>query len=240
MGSSRGCNPIEPSTAFELRCNHHDHLSDMTIDHKIIGMTLRVMMLAATLSPAAGIADNAHRTYKWVDDQGVTHYGDRVPPEFANEEQHIINPQGVETAHIDPPPSAEQLAAEERKRLDAEQQASRDKNLLSTYSAVSEIERLRDQRLALISDQIKVTTQFLDILDARLKKLTATSARFKPYSDDPKAPPMSDQIAEDLVHTGNDIRTQRDNLREKRTEEANMRQQFSADIARFKQLKGVN
>jgi hypothetical protein len=105
---------------------------------------------------------------------------------------------------------------------------------------VSEIERLRDQRLALLSDQIKVTGQFLEILNGRMKKLRVASQRFRPYSGDPKAPPMSDQVAEDLVHVGNDIHTQEQNLRERRSEEATMSKQFESDIARFKELKGIH
>jgi hypothetical protein len=212
----------------------------MTIHCNTVRLTIGVItLLAGAFGSAAGQAQTGRHLYKWVDDQGVTHYGDRVPPEYVNQEQHIINGHGIETARIDPPKSAEQIAAEEQKKLAAEQQSSRDKNLLNTYGAVSEIERLRDQRLALVSDQIKVTNQFLEILDARLKKLTASSMRFKPYSDDPKAPPMSDEIAEELVHTANDIRTQQDNLQEKQREESNMRQQFASDIARFKELKGT-
>ena len=61
--------------------------------------------------------------------------------------------------------SPEQAAAEEQKQLDAEQRQTRDKNLLNTYVSVQEIERLRDQRLTLLADQIKVTSQFLDTLE---------------------------------------------------------------------------
>jgi hypothetical protein len=200
---------------------------------------LGVLALLAVSVSARG--DTAGRKlYKWVDEQGVTHYGDHIPPEYAAQEQHIINSHGVETEHVEAQKSAEQLAAEEQRKIDAEQRASRDKNLLNTYSSVSEIERLRDQRLALLSDQVKVTGQFLEILNLRLKKLSGTSMRFKPYSSDPKAPPMSDQVAEDLVRTGNDIRTQQENLSEKRSEEETMRKQFDSDIARFKELKGIH
>jgi hypothetical protein len=51
---------------------------------------------------------------------------------------------------------------------------------------------------------------------------------------------MPDQTAEDLVRLGNDIRTQEENLREKRSEEATMRKQFESDIDRFKELKGLH
>jgi len=195
-------------------------------------------MLAASASTAT--AANDRKLYKWVDDQGVTHFGDHIPPEYAAKEQHVINSQGVETGHIDAQKPPEQMAAEEQKRLDAEQRAARDKNLLITYSSVNEIERLRDQRLALLTDQIKVTSSFLEVLNGRLKRLRATASHFKPYSADAGAPPMSDQLAEDLVRVDNDIHTQQDNLREKRSEESTMRKEFENDIARFKELKAAH
>ena len=135
--------------------------------------------------------------------------------------------------------SAEQAAAEEQKRLDADQRQLRDKNLLSTYASVQEIERLRDQRLTLLADQIKVTNQFLDTLNGRMKKMRADSLRFRPYSSDPKAPSMPDQMAEDLVRLTTDMRTQEQNLKQKRSEESTMSIQFESDIDRFKELKHI-
>ena len=177
--------------------------------------------------------------YKWVDADGVTHYGDRIPPEYASQEQHVINSHGIEISHVDAQKSADQLAADEQKKADAAQRALRDKNLLSTFAAVQEIERLRDQRLTLLADQIKVTSLFLENLDVRMKKLRSDSARFRPYSADPKAPPMPDQLAEDLVRLSTDVHTQEKNLRQKRGEEAAMSIQFESDIDRFKELKHI-
>jgi hypothetical protein len=200
--------------------------------------TLCVGLLVAS-SGAAGAAGNGRTLYKWVDDQGVTHYGDRIPPEFASQEQHIINSQGVEINRLEAQKSAEQLAAEEQKKVDTEQRQNRDRNLLSTYVSVQEIERLRDQRLNLLMEQITVTNQFLDTLNGRMKKLRVSSMRFRPYNSDEKAPPMPDQVAEDLVRLAIDIHTQEQNLRQKRGEESTMRKQFESDIGRFKELKHI-
>ena len=177
--------------------------------------------------------------YKWVDKEGVTHYGDHVPPEYANQEQHVLNSEGYEIRKQEAQKSAEQAAAEDQKKLDAEQRQIRDKNLMSTYASVQEIERLRDQRLTLLADQIKVTNQFLDTLNGRMKKMRTDSQRFKPYSSDPKAPSMPDQMAEDLVRLTTDVRTQQQNLKQKRSEEATMSIQFESDIDRFKELKHI-
>jgi len=207
---------------------------------KNLAWALSILLLLATTSFSAGTPPSGRKLYKWVDEQGVTHFGDHIPPEYASQEQHVINSQGVETERIEAQRTPEQMAAEEKKRFEAEQKASRDKNLMNTYASVPEIERLRDQRLTLLADQIKVTSQVLEILNGRMKKLRVASMRFRPYSSDPKAPPMSDQVAEDLVHLDNDIHTQEENLREKRSEEATMSKQFESDIARFRELKGIH
>jgi Domain of unknown function (DUF4124) len=191
-------------------------------------------------SPSFAATTNGRTLYKWVDEQGITHYGDHIPPEYASQEQHIINSQGVEISRLDAQKSADQMAAEEQKRFEAQQSQNRDRNLLNTYASVQEIERLRDQRVTLLSDQIKVTSQFLEVLNGRLNKLRTAGMRFKPYNNDAAAPSMPDQVAEDLVRVGNDIRTQEQNLHEKRSEEATMRKQFDSDIQRFKELKGIH
>jgi Domain of unknown function (DUF4124) len=202
------------------------------------------VLCAATLLASPGFAtgpeNNGRVVYKWVDEQGVTHYGDHIPPEYSAQEQHVINSQGVEISRLEAQKTPEQLAAEDQKKAEAEQNRNRDRNLLTTYASVQEIERLRDQRVTLVSDQIKVTSQFLEVLNGRLQKLRDGSTHFKPYSSDPKAPAMPDQFAEDLVRVGNDIRTQQQNLREKHSEETAMSKQFESDIERFKELKGIH
>ena len=210
--------------------------------HRSRLLSTSVLIAAAALMASAWGAGptSDRRVYKWVDEQGVTHYGDQIPPEYAAKAHGVINNQGIEVEHTDAQKTPEQLAAEDQKKLDAEQRASRDSNLLNTYGSVQEIERLRDQRLSLLADQIKLKEQFLETLNAKMNKLKATSSLYKPYSSDPKAPPMTDQLAEDLVRVGSDIHTQEENLREKRTEHANMNQEFEGDIARFKELKGIH
>jgi Domain of unknown function (DUF4124) len=201
------------------------------------GVLLASSALAAP--PPAASKDSGRVLYKWVDADGVTHYGDRIPPEYASQEQHVMNSRGIEINHVEAQKSAEQLAADEQKKADATQRQLRDKNLLSTFASVQEIERLRDQRLTLLADQIKVTSLFLENLDVRMKKLRADTVRFRPYSADPKAPPMPDQLAEDLVRLSTDVHTQEQNLKQKRGEEAAMSIQFESDIDRFKELKHI-
>ena len=214
-----------------------------SLEDKLLKNVVWILCLCALLASghAAGAPDRSDGRvlYKWVDKDGLTHYGDHVPPEYATQEQHVLNSRGYEIKHLDAQKTAEQAAAEEQKRLDAEQRQLRDRNLLSTYASVQEIERLRDQRLTLLADQIKVTNQFLDTLNGRMKKMRADGMRYRPYNNDPKAPSMPDQLAEDLVRLSADMRTQEQNLKQKRSEEATMSIQFESDIDRFKELKHI-
>jgi hypothetical protein len=193
----------------------------------------------AFAAPPSPSKSDGRVLYKWVDSAGVTHYGDRIPPEYATQEQHMLNSRGIEVGHTEAQKSTDQLASDEQKKRDAEQRAIRDRNLLSTYASVQEIERLRDQRVQLVADQIKVTTQYLENLDGRMKRMRTDSMRFKPYSSDPKAPSMPDQIAEDLVRLTTDMHTQEQNLRQKHGEQSAMSIQFESDIDRFKELKHI-
>ena len=200
-------------------------------------LALLICMSALSQQATAG---EARKLYKWTDKQGQVHYGDQIPPEYADQERHVMNARGIEVDHLDAQKTPEEQAAADAKTRNEAAQRDRDRNLLNSYVSVQEIERLRDQRVALISDQIKVTSNFLETLEARQKKLKTTSMNFRPYSAKPDAPAMPDQIADDLVRTGNDIRAQQENLRHKRIEEANLRKSFVSDIERFKQLKGLH
>jgi Domain of unknown function (DUF4124) len=196
------------------------------------------VLLLTAAGWASADKNSGRRLYKWVDAQGISHYGDHIPPEFANQEHEVFNSKGVQVEHLDAQKTPEQALIEDQKKQAAEDLKNRDKNLLITYTSVQEIERLRDQRLALLADQMRVTSQFLDLLNGRMHKLERTMLAYRPYSTDPEAAQMPDQMAEDLVHMANDIRTQEQNLMEKQHEDATMRAQFDSDINRFKELKG--
>lgn len=206
--------------------------------------TARAWAVAAAAAFCWSIVSPAHaaerRVYRWVDEHGVVHYGDQIPPKYAAREREIVNPEGVVMQRMSAQKTPEEIAADKQQQRTQLDEESRDRNLLSTYASVDEIEHLRDQRLALLTDQVKVTNQFLDILNGRLERLRANAMRYRPYAQDPKAPPMPDQLADDLVRVDNDIRTQQQNLQEKHDEEAAMRAQFDGDIKRFKELKGIH
>lgn len=194
--------------------------------------------------PSGGKAED--RVYTWVDDQGVTHYGDSVPAEYAEQDKTVLNSHGVPIATIEGRRTPEQIeaakqkrAAEEKAKQDAVLARQRDQNLLATYLSVEEIESLRDRRAEILEAQARVTMQYLEQLRTKLAGLEKQALNFRPYNPDEKALPMPDHLAEDLVRTVNEMRSQQRNLETKRTETQKLREQFGRDIARFKELKKI-
>jgi len=196
---------------------------------------LPLALAAAATAPASAPGSGAP-VYKWVDSNGVVHYGDSVPAEYAQTERSVLNNQGVEVGHVEGRKSTEEQAAEAQSAEAAKRRAQHDQFLLSTYVSTKDIERLRDERLEQTDGQIKASSIYIDTLSARLAALQDRAGHFKPYSNDPNAQRMPDDLAEELVRTLNEARTQRQALETKRREQADMRAQFEADIQRYREL----
>jgi hypothetical protein len=187
----------------------------------------------ATASAAGGT------TYKWVDDQGVVHYGDSIPPQYAQKESTVLNKEGVQVGHKEATKTAAELAAEAAVAEQAARQKQRDSFLLATYTSVKDIEQLRDERLLQIKGQRVAAEQYVASLGERLSALQTRAQNFKPYSSRPDAHRMPDDLAEQMVHTINDIRTQKAALNSSQEEEAKTQAQFQADIDRYKELRAA-
>jgi Domain of unknown function (DUF4124) len=181
----------------------------------------------------------APTTYKWVDDQGVVHYGDSIPPQYAQKESAVLNKEGVQVGHKDALKSPAQLAAEDAAADQAARLKQHDSFLLATYTSVKDIEQLRDERLLQIKGQRVAAEQYVASLGERLSALQTRAQNFKPYSSRPDARRMPDDLAEQMVHTINDIRSQKAALTTSQEEEAKTQSQFQADIDRYKELRAA-
>jgi hypothetical protein len=207
-------------------------------------MMLRALPLLLALACVAGSASaqDAGKTgvaYRWVDEHGVVHYGDTVPPKYARNSREILNSQGVAIGHIDAEKTPGQIAAEAKAEERRVAQKQHDYFLLGTYTSVKDIESLRDERLSQIEAQQSAAQQYVQSLQSRLDSLQSRARQFKPYSSRPDAPRMPDDLAQELVHTLNEVRGQDQAMQARRQQEAEVRAQFQSDIERFEQLKSA-
>jgi len=206
---------------------------------RALGLIIVLGLLVASVGFAASSGKTSKGTYKWVDEKGVTHYGDSVPPQYAQKERVILNDQGVEIGRMDAQRTPEQAEAYARQQEEQRRSRERDAFLLNTYTSVKDIEALRDARLGQLRGQRVAAQQYVDTLHQRLGSLQTRAMNFKPYNNNPNARRMPDDLAEDLVRTANEVRAQTSSLTEKNAEEELVRVRFQADIDRYKQLRPI-
>ena len=205
-----------------------------------------LLVTAALVLPSAGSAQSqGTRLYKWTDHNGVVHYGDKVPPEYANLDRNVLNDQGVrvgfeegEITEAERAVIKQREAVAEADRKAKAEIARRDRMLLETYLSVSDIEDLRDRRLELLESQIKVTELYLSNLRKRLVGLQDEASHFKPYTTVADAPQIPENLALDISRTTASIALYEQTLARTRSDQEALRASFDGDIARFRELKG--
>jgi len=207
----------------------------MRISRPAVSLLLALACAAGSVSAQndKGVA------YRWVDEHGVVHYGDSIPPKYARDSREILNSQGVEIGHVDAAKTPAQLAAEAHARARRVAQQQHDYFLLSTYTSVKDIESLRDERVSQIEAQQTAARQYVQSLQSRLDSLQSRAQQFKPYSSRPNAPRMPDDLAQELVQTLNEVRVQNLAIQARTEQEAQVKAQFQSDIERFEQLKAA-
>src|SRR5689334_8914351 len=103
-------------------------------------------------------------TYRWTDEQGVVHYGDRIPPQYTQRERAVLNSQGVVVRRLDAEKTPEQAAAEAIANHNVVRQKQHDAFLISTYSSIKDIEVVRDARLDQVHGQKSAAQQYVESL----------------------------------------------------------------------------
>lgn len=197
----------------------------------------------AALQAAQGSSGSSRGAYyRCKDASGQTHYGDSMPQRCRGLDTEVLNENGIAIRVIEGEQTrlARQAreTAEAKVRKEREASLQRDRNLIETYLTVEDIERLRDQRLELLTGQYRITEQNIANLRERQKRLEGQIARFRPYSGDEKAPPLPDHLAEEMVNTVKSLDVYLQSLGKNRQEQAEIQAAFAADIKRFKELKG--
>jgi hypothetical protein len=206
------------------------------------------VLLAAAPADAATkktkTAPGKEAVYRCRDAQGQQFFGQSIPPECMDLDIEVLDNSGRVVRTIEGRQSM-QTHAQRTAEAEAQQEATiaakqRDRTLLATYLTVSDIERLRDQRLEQLQAQAHVTSQYIVNLQERESRLIQDAGRFRPYAKTPNAPPVPDHVAEEMVNTVNGLQVYREELAKNTGDQARLREAFDSDIARFKQLKGLD
>ena len=199
-------------------------------------------VLALTLAASVAQGQGKEAFYRCKDANGQRHVGQSIPEPCMDLDIEVLDNRGRVIRTI-PGRASRQNAAQREAEAEAAaearaQAAQRDKTLLATYLSAEDIERLRDQRLELLEQQAQVTHQYIKNLREREARLLEDIQRFRPYSPNPNAPAVPEQLAEEIVSTVNGLEVYEEELAKNTAEQSRLREEFGADIARFKELRG--
>ncbi len=117
--------------------------SAIHINHCVFKKHIVIMLCSISLILChTSIADNTGRIVKWKDEKGVTHYGDKIPPQYSNRENSLISKQGITIKQ-----NKVEIYEDKAAALAKIEQHKKDKALLGTFSNAEEIDLTRDRNL---------------------------------------------------------------------------------------------
>jgi hypothetical protein len=166
--------------------------------------------LAALVVAGASPANASGKVYRWVDEQGVVHFGDAIPPEYSRQMHEVLDSRGVRTTVHGEPLEPKSPVTD-----------NRDRALLATYTSVGEIKAVRDRRIGYLVSQNQVA----------LDRMQELLVRRTDLANNPDA-------VNELATVEQRIREYDNEIERRNGEIARIRDQFDNDIERFAELRG--
>jgi DNA repair exonuclease SbcCD ATPase subunit len=186
---------------------------------------------------AAGTAAGAGGMYKWVDDQGVVHYTDRIPPESVSKGATVLDKQGRSVKTIDPAPTAEQRKAieteAERQRDVAKanaEQARRDRALTQSFSSEAEIDVARARAISTMEGQLTTIGAYIADMSRRKQDLEQRKAGYA-------SKPVPAQVDTELNSVTEELARQNALQAQKKEALAAIGKKYDADKKRWQETK---
>jgi hypothetical protein len=198
---------------------------------------LHAVALLACLASATAV--NSSTIKKWVDENGVTHYGTSIPPQYRDQAHSELNQRGIEIKRHDRAPTEEEieqeralrlLRAEQQKLL--EEQQARDRILLNLYRNEDDLVMARDGKIAQLDSQIQLTHNEIRRLKSRLSDLQAAAAAAERGGKQ-----ISSQQAANLDATLRSIEKSYAIILGKEDEKRDTVERYALDLERFRQLR---
>jgi len=179
------------------------------------------------------------KMYKWKDENGQTHFGDKIPAQYLKKEHHELNEQGATIKQYDAAETEEQIAARRQKeriareaKKKADIQAKRDRVLLDTYTTERDLVAARDARLDAIGSQMQLSESI--IADAE-KKLDLTEKQMTQIKAAGREVPKN--IKDKMSREEKQLATQKKIASDHKERQEKITQQFDGYIERFRELK---
>ena len=201
-------------------------------------------IIPCVLIAASAFVYSSHalaRIVCWTNNDGVRECGDKVPPEYSQKKREELSEQGLVVEEHERAKTEEELAKEkeleakkaEEERL-AEEQEKQDQILLHTFASVDEIEVARDDKLDAIESSISLAHTRNEKLQKDMDGLLEKAATAESTGKEP-----SKHLLEDIAALERQIDNNNKFIKDKRSEQETIKQDYALDIDRFKKLKEI-
>ncbi|HSH84443.1 MAG TPA: DUF4124 domain-containing protein [Guyparkeria sp.] len=202
------------------------------------GWLLLALALALAFLP---LQSESARLFKWVDEHGNVHYGDKVPPQYSKQERKVLNDQGVQVDTLEAAKTPAQIAEErrleeirrEQERLQARQR-SHDRMLLSTFTNEDDMILTRDGKIAAIDSVIGITRTRVEKLKQAIEEDTRRAANLERAGH-----AVPGDLGKRIAGNRERIERYARFIEAKQQEQEAIRRQFESDIRRFRELKSM-
>jgi hypothetical protein len=203
-------------------------------------MFARALEACVMAAAALGLASSAlAATYKWIDDKGVVHYTDKIPPEAMNRGNVELDKQGIAIKRNEPPLTpeqrkalAEEAARQEQIAKDRELIDRRDRALLATYTTEGEIDLARKRAVTTIEAQIDSSSAYSATLNKRKAQVDAQKAALGDK-------PLPLALENELASINSELAKQADLIATKRKEIVAVNARYDADRKRWSELRAA-
>nr|WP_260414916.1 DUF4124 domain-containing protein [Pseudomonas cichorii] len=143
------------------------------IDMRLLNVLALWLSLGVFAPLTAHAADPDALFYRYIDSRGVTVLDRQgVPPEYVAKGYEVLNARGRVVQTVPPAPTAEEV----RKAAADKLQANADAQLLSLYSSVEEVDRVKARRLAELDALIGVAQGNIQGLNAQQRNMQSQAA----------------------------------------------------------------
>jgi len=187
--------------------------------------------ILVALACSNGLAHAEGRIVKWVDEKGITHYGDTVPPQYSGRDSSEINRQGrvVKQNKVTTNTSADATEAESKAAVE---QKRHDRALLAAYTTEQEFDLARDRNLQTDEAAVQGMEQRKVSANDRLAANKKIAARFTQ-----RKKPVPADVLQDIKGNEAEIAEIDKQIKERQQSMEATRQRFDTDKQRFIQLK---
>lgn len=181
------------------------------------------------------------RLYRWVDEAGMVHYTDTLPPAQVDRGHVEMSNKGIVVGTTSPAKPPEELQREEElKRLREaaerakQQQEAADQVLLRTFRSADDMIMTRDGKLATVDVMALVTRSNIRRQHDWLRGLRADAADLERAGK-----PIPAQLSDRILNAENAIRESYASIVEREQQKQEIRARFANDLERFRELKGM-